>query len=154
MCNTSSDWLEGAAVFVLIAVCCLGFVVFGTSKQSLSGLKHLFLKGPPPGRELAPYDEFLGKVLCFFSGLPRPPTYHLLPTTHPHLCLLTKVVLFLAFLLLTGVIMLFFAVVPLYPTLTLSLTLTLTLIPTPSPSSNRCLSTRPRESAGSLVVLE
>ena len=68
--------------------------------------------------------------------------------------LLTKVVLFLAFLLLTGVIMLFFAVVPLYPTLTLSLTLTLTLIPTPSPSSNRCLSTRPRESAGSLVVLE
>ena len=114
MCNTSSDWLEGAAVFVLIAVCCLGFVVFGTSKQSLSGLKHLFLKGPPPGRELAPYDEFLGKVLCFFSGLPRPPTYHLLPTTHPHLCPLTKVVLFLAFLLLTGVIMLFFAVVPLY----------------------------------------
>ena len=51
---------------MLIAVCCLGFVVFGTSKQSLSGLKHLFLKGPPPGRELAPYDEFLGKVLCFF----------------------------------------------------------------------------------------
>ena len=119
MCSTSSDWLEGAAIFVLIAVCCLGFVVFGTSKQSLSGLKHLFLKGPPPGRELAPYDELLGKVWCFLPGLPRPPTHHvlcvfLLTAYCPYHSPLTKVVLFLCFLLLTGVIMLFFAVVPLY----------------------------------------
>lgn len=70
---------------MLLAVCCLGFVVFGTSKQSLSGLKHVFLKGPPPGRELAPHDQLLGKIVLFF-----------------------------AFLSLTGIIMLFFSVVPLY----------------------------------------
>lgn len=85
VCATKKQWRQGAAVFFGIAVFCLAFVIFATSKQSLSGLKAVFCKGARPVSEPSQGDRLAGKV-C----------------------------LFLLFMCLTGLIMLFFSVVPFY----------------------------------------
>jgi len=85
VCETVARWSQGAGVFTVIATLCLGFVIFVTSKQTLSGLKHIFCRGPPPPDSPTRADYMLGKM-----------------------------VLFVCFLVLTGAIMLFFATVPLY----------------------------------------
>ena len=38
VCDTVVRWRRGAGVFVMIASGCLGFVIFATSKQTLSGV--------------------------------------------------------------------------------------------------------------------
>ena len=66
VCVTQRDWLRGLGIFVLVVGGCLGFVVFVTSKQSLSGLKHLVSKrAPPPPLRPTRRDRLLGQCCLF-----------------------------------------------------------------------------------------
>ena len=58
-------WQSGALVFSAIAVSCLGFVIFVTSKQPLSGLRQVVGGGPPPPARPTRADALLGKLLLF-----------------------------------------------------------------------------------------
>lgn len=54
MCETRRDWFTGLILFGTITVICLSVVIFGTSAQSLSGLKAQFCA--PSQREAAADD--------------------------------------------------------------------------------------------------
>ena len=65
VCATSAYWMHGLLAFTVICLGCLGFVIFVTSKQSLSGLRHLVRGGVPPPARPTPRDRLLGKCMLF-----------------------------------------------------------------------------------------
>ena len=65
VCYVQEYWLRGLALFGLICGCCLGFVIFVTSRQTLSGLRHLVGRGPPPPLIPDARDRMLGKIVLF-----------------------------------------------------------------------------------------
>jgi len=84
VCATTAYWKHGLVFFIIICFSCLNFVIFVTSKQSFSGLRHL-VRGPPPPARPTKGDFLLGKLALFFI-----------------------------FFCVCALILLFFAVVPLY----------------------------------------
>jgi len=54
-------------LLLLMAICsfCLGFVIFVTSKQSYSGLRHHFRGGPPPPPRPSRADRLKGQCCLF-----------------------------------------------------------------------------------------
>lgn len=66
VCATQAYWLRGLAYFVMIVWCCLGFVIFVTSKQSLSGLRAIVSKrAPPPPLRPTRRDRLAGQCVLF-----------------------------------------------------------------------------------------
>ena len=65
VCATALYWKHGLAAFSIICFSCLSFVIFVTSKQSLSGLRHLVRGGVPPPARPTPRDRLLGKCMLF-----------------------------------------------------------------------------------------
>ena len=66
VCVTISYWGQGLLIFTIICSGCLGFVIFVTSKQSLSGLRFIVRpNGPPPPLRPTARDKLLGKCALF-----------------------------------------------------------------------------------------
>ena len=61
---SSVSWASGALIFTGVSAGCLGFVIFATSRQSLSGLRTLVGGAEPPARP-SRTDRLLGKLVLF-----------------------------------------------------------------------------------------
>ena len=70
VCETQLRWMRGALIFTLICTGCLGFVIFFTGKQSLSGLRRVVRCAELPAVPAARLDLLLGKLVLFvvFNG--------------------------------------------------------------------------------------
>lgn len=71
VCATQARWFRGAVTFGSVCAGCLGFVIFATGKQSLSGLRRVACCCAPPATPPARLDLLLGKLALFliFNGI-------------------------------------------------------------------------------------
>lgn len=102
VCYTKGIFKKGLAVLTIAVVGCIGFVVFVTSKQTLTGLKQMFSFVIPSNTAVSPVGE------SDRDNVRSQTTYDERDHTYG------KIALFFAFVLLSILIVVFFSVVPFY----------------------------------------